>query len=532
MYKMVEILKMREMYYNGHFPMSYIAREFNCDWRTVKRYVEMNDFNTPLRRKGYSRGSILDPYKPAIDEMLAADKVCRCKKQIHTSRRIFEELKETTDYPGSYTTVCNYVREARERMGMTRKQFYIPLEHPAGTAQCDFGTCEYKLNGESVLGRFLVLTFPHSNARFMALCPGENQECLMESLQLIFQYLGKVPSEIWFDNGSAMVAKIRTEGKRDLTERFAQFCAHYGFKATFMNPESGNEKGAVENSVGFLRRNLLVPVPSFTSLEEGNKFLLEQCTALMSRNHYKADVPIADLFEDDLKAMIVMNPREFDTSRHIVCRTNKYGKFTVDDKYTYSASPAFCASMVNVTLTSSTVSVYDMDMTPVVQHRRLYGPKAESMDWLPYLKYIARKPRSLLNSQFLETLPDDVRQFMSGCDNSTRGRVMKMLADLTERDCFDNALHTIQEGIRANATDSDSLMVLYRKLYADVPPLPAIDTAGTEIPSVPHIPSNTDLDALDAAIQGGMTHGQGTTHQDTGRHSPMLPEAPPLQQCG
>jgi hypothetical protein len=36
-----------------------------------------------------------------------------------------------------------------------------------------------------------------------------------------------------------------------------RFKCHYGFKSVYCNPASGNEKGSVENAVGYVRRNLL-----------------------------------------------------------------------------------------------------------------------------------------------------------------------------------------------------------------------------------------------------------------------------------
>ena len=78
------------------------------------------------------------------------------------------------------------------------------------------------------------------------------------------------------------------------------------------------------------------------------------------------------------------------------------GSFTLDaGKHRYSASPAFCESCVNLKITSSNVIVMDKDMHEVVRHKRLYGDDYERMDWLRYLTYIARKPRSCVNSGIL-----------------------------------------------------------------------------------------------------------------------------------
>ena len=56
---------------------------------------------------------------------------------------------------------------------------------------------------------------------------------------------------------------------------FSQFRAHYRFESRYRDPYSGNERGSVENAMGFLRRNLLVPVPAFGTLPELNAFLAE-----------------------------------------------------------------------------------------------------------------------------------------------------------------------------------------------------------------------------------------------------------------
>ena len=69
--------------------------------------------------------------------------------------------------------------------------------------------------------------------------------------------MGGVPTRIWFDNASSMVASIHQDGKRKMRESFARFVNHYGFEAVFCNKGAGIEKGNVENRVGYLRRNYL-----------------------------------------------------------------------------------------------------------------------------------------------------------------------------------------------------------------------------------------------------------------------------------
>lgn len=141
-------------------------------------------------------------------------------------------------------------------------------------------------------------------------------------------------------------------------------------------------------------------------------------------------------------------------------------------------------------------------MHEVVRHKRLYGDDYERMDWLPYLTYIARKPRSLRNSGIYDMMPQNMQIYMDNCESKERGRVLKVLAELTERTGFTSAVNTVDEAVRLNATDPDSLQSLYRRTYTDVPLLPPLDNNA----SIPHqkvIPFRNDLQMLDAALVKG-----------------------------
>ena len=67
------------------------------------------------------------------------------------------------------------------------------------------------------------------------------------------------PRVLVFDNATG-VGHRRADGTVTQTRPFSLFCARYGFETRFCNPYSGWEKGSTENAVGFLRRNLMVPM--------------------------------------------------------------------------------------------------------------------------------------------------------------------------------------------------------------------------------------------------------------------------------
>ena len=66
----------------------------------------------------------------------------------------------------------------------------------------------------------------------------------------------------WCPGNATGVGHRNADGTVTQTVMFQRFCAQYGFEARFRNPYSDNEKGSVENAVGFVRRNPVVPVPS------------------------------------------------------------------------------------------------------------------------------------------------------------------------------------------------------------------------------------------------------------------------------
>ena len=506
MYTMDQVHRIRELYFEQGKNLTEIAEIMGCDWRTVRKYVDKENFSPlpPQKQASTKRVSKLDPYKGDIDSWLEADRKAP-RKQRHTAKRVFNRLEET--YPHldvSYRLVAEYVAQKKEQLNLKKAEGYIPLLHRPGEAQADFGTADFYENGKHwEKGKYLVLSFPYSNGGYLQLNYGENLECLLEGLQNIFQHIGGVPTEIWFDNTKTIVTEIIRGGGRELTERFRLFSEHYRFKPVFMNPASGNEKGNVENKVGYLRRNELVPVPEFERLTDKNTALLASCDADMDREHYDKDLFICELFEEDQKALLPLPEAEFDTALYITVRTDKYGKFRLNNgKHEYSASPSICEGIVHLRLTSDAVVVMDEDMREIVRHRRLYGDSSQkSMEWLPYLKYIARKPRSLRNSGIYEMLPETVRKYMDRSANSDKGQILKAIAELTERGGFESAVRIVDQALAYDAVDPDSLKNLYRRIYSDMPELPPLEEADAVLPQGKLICFSYDLDILDSVLR-------------------------------
>lgn len=133
-------------------------------------------------------------------------------------------------------------------------------------------------NPQGVHAANLVVPFPFSNVGLAQVFRGQNAECVCQGLKNAFEFVGGVPTRIVFDNAIGIGRKVSDRFRT--MKLFAAFAAHYGFDFSFCNPNSGYEKGNVENKVGFIRRNLFVPMSSITNLGAYNKHLMPRCVAL------------------------------------------------------------------------------------------------------------------------------------------------------------------------------------------------------------------------------------------------------------
>lgn len=506
MLTMDQIKDIRFRYYVKGENLTQISKALNMDWKTVQKYVDMTNFNEPAPMPAYEKQLCpkLDPYKPIIDEWLEEDRQAP-RKQRHTAKRVFNRLKENyPEFDCSYRTVTSYYAVKKKEIFSNLNDGFLPLEHKPGEAQVDFGAADFYENGRKASGKYLEVSFPYSNKGYMQLFYGENMECLLEGLDAIFRHMGAVPNEIWFDNTKTIVTAIIRGGGRETTERFDRFREHYRFQAVFTNPGEGHEKGNVENKVGYQRRNFLVPVPRLISLADFNQQLLNACDEDAHREHYRYNETIAERFAEDLRHCHRLPEIEFDLAGRTSVKTNNWGKFYLNKgQHEYSVSPKHANMVVNLRLTSLLVIVMDENFREIVRHRRLYGDsKQQSMDWLPYLKQLSIRPQALKYSGIYDMMPSAMKQYLAGCTNTEKGKVLKVLAELTDRTGFDSALNTINQAICYGASDADSLKNLYRRIYADVPELPPMPL-GPEIPDIGQMSSS--LIPYDAFLKGGTT---------------------------
>jgi len=389
--------------------ISEIAARVKCDWKTAKKYA---DGSIDLRRRGRCsrKKTVMEGFEEYLEAWLHEDQRMP-KKQRRTAKRIFEELQKL-GYQGSDRTVREYVRKIKQEMRSSAQEQAIRLEQIPGEAQVDFGAFKAISGNELKTYYELVLSFPHSNAQVCLVLPSENGVCFLHGLQELFYLIGGVPRVIRFDNLSPVVAKILSGEERTLTEMFKTFQWHYRFQAEFCNPGKGQEKGHVENKVGYIRRNNFSPLPIIEDLDEFNRNLNRAMIADREREHYAKGALISELWEDDLKNLLPLPEMPMDIFQLFTRTVNKYGEVRVDDQL-YRVPNVAPGCRVLIKACWDQLEILDEHGETVLHTvKRVYFQKAESIDWAAELEIFINRPRAAERAVYLRALPDALKTYI------------------------------------------------------------------------------------------------------------------------
>ena len=129
----------------------------------------------------------------------------------------------------------------------------MPLAHPPGHAQADFGEAMVVIGGVERKAHFFVLDLPHSDACYVRAYPAAVAEAWVDGHVHAFAFFGAVPQSIVYDNDRCLVAKILPDGTRKRATLFSGFLSHYLIRDRYGRPGKGNDKGNVEGLVGYER---------------------------------------------------------------------------------------------------------------------------------------------------------------------------------------------------------------------------------------------------------------------------------------
>ena len=386
-----------------------VARESGCSRTTVRK--ALRDSGVPVyRRTAPKRYPALEPVIPLIDNWLKEDE-SQPKKQRHTARRIWIRLKEEADFTGGESTVRRYVRMKR----LVVPEVFVPLVYQPGQAgQADWGEAKVIWNGEGVVVQFFALRLCYSGACLVVAYPSQKQEAFFDGHQRTFQFLGGVPKRITYDNLTTAVKKVLAGRNRQEQDFFTAFRSHFLFESIFCQPAKANEKGGVENIIGYVRRNFFVPVPRVNSFAELNQILHQRCLDNLSRIPAGRQKSIGQLLQEEKGSLLPLPRHSFDCCRTVPVKADSCSRIQFEtNKYSVPTGFAYQSLLCKVYPFQIKIA---QEEKVVAEHQRCYKRYQEIFNPVHYLRLLEQKPGAFFQAKPLSgwQLPVVFEKFYAG----------------------------------------------------------------------------------------------------------------------
>ena len=197
-----------------------ISRRLGVSRTTVVRYANHGDHSPKPLGSGHAGRSLVDAgYSAVVDEWPAAD-LRMPVKQRHTATRVYERLGAERGFTGSYSSVRRWIKRWRQEH-RAQSDGFAELKWAPGSTQVDFGQARAVVAGVERVVRFLAVSFPYSNMRWVVALPGETSECVCRGLLEVFEGTGMAPVVV-FDNATG-VGHRNADGTVTQTRLFSLF---------------------------------------------------------------------------------------------------------------------------------------------------------------------------------------------------------------------------------------------------------------------------------------------------------------------
>lgn len=229
------------------------------------------------------------------------------------------------------------------------------------------------------------------------LYPNERQEAFFDGICRGLEFFGGAPRELVFDNLKAAVKRILKGRNREEQDAFVRLRTHYVFETRFCNPRKGNEKGMVENLVGYGRRNFLVPIPEAANLDELNDILLTRCTMNRQRKRYRREEQIGELLEEERSRLLPLPAGRFECCLRRSVGVDHCSRFRFETNW-YSVPYRYASQELTLKAYVDRLELFHLDRFVTV-HKRSYGRQEDHLELDHYPEVLARKPGALRDAK-------------------------------------------------------------------------------------------------------------------------------------
>ena len=340
-YERMKIMKQGETKPN----YAEIARRWNCDYRTVKRYFEQDV--VPIRK--ITKPSKLDPYRTIIEEKVNLG----C-----TGSSIYHFIKKK-GYDGKYSILRDYVRSIKVE---GEQKATIRFEtNPGLQAQVDWKERMKIISrqGEIFEINIFLMLLGYSRTKYIELTIDRNQETLMMAMINGFRYFQGVPKEIIFDNMKTVVDQSRTNYQEAvINETFYQFSKDMRFEVWPCRAFRPQTKGKVEALAKLMSR--LEPYNNeFDTLEELEEIVREVMNDINNDKSYATNEKPLTLLEKEKEYLLPLPNQELINNyftkpiRRIVTKESMITY--MNNKY--SLEPKYIGKIVNLEVSDDQIKI-------------------------------------------------------------------------------------------------------------------------------------------------------------------------------
>ena len=298
---------------------SQIAKALALDPRTVAYWLAQDHFRP---RQSRPVPSTLDPFKPEIVRLL--------ERYPSSAAQVFQRRREH-GFDGGYAIVKAYVRTVRP----TRQPAFLKLAFaPGECAQVDWGSFGAVPVGQTSRRlSFFVMVLCYSRMLYVEFTVAQTMEHCLACHQHAFEFFGGMPKKVMVDNLTSAVLKRALGEAPVLNPKYLDVARHHGFTIAPCNVGKGNEKGRVENGVGYVKKNFLagLDLPDFSALNPAARQWLD--TVANVRLHSETRQQPVQAWHTERPSLSPLPLHPFDIATVSQVRASRQFRLTLDTNH-------------------------------------------------------------------------------------------------------------------------------------------------------------------------------------------------------
>ena len=353
--------QIRQLHDQEHLTAAQIARTLDLHWETVNKWIRRPRYERRAAASPTRRKSKLDPFKGLIVRWL--------ESHPFTAAQLLVRAR-AEGYTGGYSILRAFVRTVRPRPAPAFLTLHFA---PGQCAQVDWGAWGTLRVGETRRAlSFFVMVLCWSRRMYLEFTFSQGQEQWLACHQHAFEFFGGLaPAEIMVDNCRVAVVSHPVGAPAVLHPKYADFAAHHGFTVKACGVRRGNEKGRVENGVGYVKKNFLagLALGDLASLNAAARVWLD--TVANVRLHGETHRTPMAMFAEEQPQLRRLPAYPYDTAVVDTVRVSNRCRVVVDTNR-YSVPAAYASGQLTLKLYADRLRLFDGEKL-VTEHRRCYA---------------------------------------------------------------------------------------------------------------------------------------------------------------